>query len=150
MAGVVLSLFFLSPYSLHLLYKLLYLTTMKTPPLFKDIYAFNVLILNTTKGFPRDYKFSLGEELAKRNLSVLSSIQILISDAAEDKLHQIGFMINHLNMIRLLIRLSLDTKCINVNKFSYINEKTEGILKQLHAWQKAQKKKNEHTEKTRS
>jgi hypothetical protein len=123
---------------------------MKTPPLFKDIYAFNVLILNTTKGFPRDYKFSLGDELIKRNLSVLSSIQLLISHATENKMPQINSMINNLHMIRLLIRLSLDTKCINVNKFSYINEKIEGILKQLHAWQKAQKKKNEHTEKTRS
>jgi len=123
---------------------------MKTPPIFKDIYSFNVLILNTTKGFPRDYKFSLGEELVKRNLSVLSTIQLLISDATEDKLPQIIAMINNLHMIRLLIRLSLDTKCINVNKFSLINEKIESILKQLHAWQKAQKKKNENAEKTRS
>jgi hypothetical protein len=37
-----------------------------------------------------------------------------------------------------------------VNKFSLINEKIESILKQLHAWQKAQKKKNENAEKTRS
>jgi hypothetical protein len=88
--------------------------------------------------------------LVKRNLSVLSSIQLLISDAKEDKLPQMASMINHLNMIRLLIRLSLDTKCINVNKFSFINENIEGILKQLHAWQKAQTKKNEHAEKTRS
>ena len=145
---VVFSLFFLSPYSLHLLYKLLYLTTMKNPPLFKDIYAFNVLILNTTKGFPRDYKFSLGDELVKRNLSVLSCIQLIISDATEDKQPQIIAMINHIHTIRLLIRLSLDTKCINVNKFSMINEHIERILKQLHAWQKAQKKKNENAEKS--
>jgi hypothetical protein len=121
---------------------------MKNPPLFKDIYAFNVLILNTTKGFPRDYKFSLGDELVKRNLSVLSCIQLIISDATEDKQPQIIAMINHIHTIRLLIRLSLDTKCINVNKFSMINEHIERILKQLHAWQKAQKKKNENAEKS--
>jgi hypothetical protein len=119
---------------------------MKTPPLFKDIYTFNALILNTTKGFPRDYKFSLGDELIKRNLSVLSSIQLLISHATEDKMPQIISMINNLHMIRLLIRLSLDTKCINVNKFSFINENIEGILKQLYAWQKSIQKKSASSE----
>jgi hypothetical protein len=119
---------------------------MKTPPIFKDIYAFNVLLLNTTKGFPRDYKFSLGEELVKRNLSILSSIQLLISDATEDKLPKIITMINNLHMVRLLIRLSFDTKCINVNKFSFINENIEVILKQLHAWKKSLQKKSASSE----
>jgi hypothetical protein len=38
---------------------------MKTPRQFNDIYQFNVLMLHTTKSFPKDYKFSLGERIKK-------------------------------------------------------------------------------------
>lgn len=115
---------------------------MKTPPLFKDIYQFNVLMLNTTKSFPKDFKFSLGNRIKNLTLDALELINNGVSTPSSQKIETIDLLIIKFSNIRLLIRLCVDTKCINVEKFSFINEEIERILKQLYAWQKAQLKKN--------
>ena len=114
---------------------------MKTPPLFKDIYQFNVLMLNTTKVFPKDYKFSLGERIKNYSMDALEMVHELVNEPGP-RLEGIANLLNKIQNIRLLIRLCVDTKCINVEKFSFINAEIERILKQLFAWQKAQLKKN--------
>ena len=115
---------------------------MKTPPLFKDIYQFNVLMLNTTKSFPKDFKFSLGDRIKNLTLDTLELINDGVSTSSSQKIEIINLLIIKFSNIRLLIRLCRDTKCINVEKFAFINEEIEQILRQLYAWQKAQLKKN--------
>ena len=115
---------------------------MKTPPLFKDIYQFNVLMLNTTKSFPKDFKFSLGNRIKEHSLDVLEIINQSIFENKKEKLEFIEAIHKKMQSIRLLIRLCMDTKCINVEKFAFINAEIERILKQLYSWQKAQLKKN--------
>ncbi len=119
---------------------------MKTPPLFKDIYQFNVLMLNTTKAFPKDFKFSLGDRIKNLTMDALELINDGVSTKSSQKTETIDLLIIKFSNIRLLIRLCVDTKCINVEKFSFINEEIERILKQLYAWQKAQHKKSKTSE----
>jgi len=52
---------------------------MKTAPLFKDIYTFNILILNTTKSFPKDYKFSIGERIKNYSMDALEMVHELVN-----------------------------------------------------------------------
>lgn len=118
---------------------------MKTPPLFKDIYQFNVLMLNTTKAIPKDYKFSLGERIKNYSMDALEMIHELVNEPGS-RLEGIANLLNKIQNIRLLIRLCVDTKCINVEKFAFINAEIERILKQLYAWQKAQHKKSKTSE----
>ena len=87
---------------------------MKTPPLFKDIYQFNVLMLNTTKSFPKDFKFSLGNRIKEHSLDVLEIINLSIFENKKEKLEFIEAIHKKMQSIRLLIRLCMDTKCINV------------------------------------
>lgn len=123
---------------------------IKTPQVFKDIYDLNLTILQVTKSFPREYKYSLGEELRKSAIHILEKINPLFSNPSIEKVPVIAENISQMQYLRLLVRLAMDVKCMNTQKFTLLNQQIEKINKQLFAWQKAQVRKTNSTQLPKS
>jgi hypothetical protein len=87
-------------------------------PVYKATYDLLLSIFLFTKEFKREYKYTVGESLKKETLQ----------DAKE-----------HIEVVRLMIRLMKDLHQISLEKFVKINQAVENVSKQLAGWQKSVK-----------
>ena len=118
---------------------------MNPPPLFKDIYSLNVNLLQAVVRFPKDFKYSLGERIKNTGLELLAQLQRNLQAKEVVSVSEMHEMIVLTEHIRILLRLSQDTKCISLKTFSTLNTLIEKIIKQLHGWKNAQARKLKNT-----
>jgi hypothetical protein len=106
-------------------------------PVYKASYDLLLAIFQFTKNFTKEYKYTVGESIKKETIELI--IGIYRANATRDKAAIIEKAREHIEVIRLLVRLMKDLKQINLEKFVTINEKIENVSKQLAGWQKSQK-----------
>ncbi len=106
-------------------------------PVYKASYDLLLGIFMFTKNFGKEYKYTVGETIKKETIALI--ISIYKANATRDKVNVIAIAREHIEVIRLLIRLMKDMKQISVKSFVAVNEKVENVSKQLTGWQKSQK-----------
>jgi hypothetical protein len=88
-----------------------------------------------TKNFSKDYKYTIGESLKKETVELITLIYRANSQRKKADILQEAR--EHIEVIRLFIRLLKDLHQINIKKFIYINKQVETVSKQLTGWQKS-------------
>ncbi len=106
-------------------------------PIYKASYDLLITIFEFTKHFNKEYKYTIGEKLKNETLDMI--VKIYRANSVEKKDVIIQNAREHLEVIRLLLRLAKDLRQITLNKFVDINEKIEIVSKQLTGWQKKYK-----------
>lgn len=106
-------------------------------PVYKASYDLLLVIFQFTKEFNREYKYSVGDSLKNETMGLLLSIYRANATMDRDRRHLLQTAREHVEVIRLLVRVMKDLKQINVRKFVQVNEKIESISRQLTAWQKS-------------
>lgn len=101
-------------------------------PIYKATYDLLKVCTLTIKNFPRDFKFSLGDKL--RNEIVELVVKIYKANSSKNKIEHLDDIIERIQAIKLLIRLSKDLHLLNVKRFSEISELIESISKQTQGW----------------
>lgn len=104
-------------------------------PVYKSSYDLLMEIFELVKHFPREYKYTVGEKLKDEALEMI--MNIYRANTRQQKKDTLQNAREHLEVVRLLMRLTKDMKQINVNRFVDVNKKIENISKQLTGWQKA-------------
>ena len=107
-------------------------------PVYKATYDLLLAIFVFTKNFSREFKYTVGESLKKETIELITLIYR--ANSRRDKSETIQTAREHIEVIRLLIRLMKDMRQIGLKKFVEIKEKVENVSKQLAGWQKSQKK----------
>ena len=103
-------------------------------PVFKKSYDLLLLLISLSANLPKSYKYTLGERLQLEATEMI--INIYKSNTAVDKQEHILKSREHLEAIRLLVRVLHDTKQINLRRMIFLNSLIEEISKQLVGWQK--------------
>lgn len=106
-------------------------------PVYKASYDLLLAIYRMVKHFAREYKYSLGENLKNQAVELLTLIYR--ANSRQDKVETIRSAREHLEVIRLHVRLTKDLHQINTEKFVFINSNIENVSKQLSGWQKSQR-----------
>jgi four helix bundle protein len=104
-------------------------------PVYKASYDLLMEIFELVKHFPREYKYSVGEKLKDEALEMI--MNIYRANTRQQKKDTLQNAREHLEVVRLLLRLTKDMKQININRFVDVNKKIENISKQLTGWQKS-------------
>lgn len=104
-------------------------------PVYKSSYDLLMEIFELVKHFPREYKYTVGEKLKDEALEMI--MNIYRANTRQQKKDTLQNAREHLEVVRLLLRLTKDMKQININRFVDVNKKIENISKQLTGWQKA-------------
>ncbi len=104
-------------------------------PVYKASYDLLMEIFELVKQLQREYKYTIGEKLKNEALEMIMNIYRANTRAQKKDTLQVAR--EHLEVVRLLMRLTKDMKQININRFVDVNKKIEDISKQLTAWQKA-------------
>jgi len=116
-----------------------------TLPLYKVTYDLLKLTTNIIKHFPRDFKYSLGDKL--RNEIVELVVKIYKANSSKIKEPHLEEILERIQAIKLLVRLSKDLHLINVKKFSETSELIESISRQTNGWKKSSVCRGEQNEK---
>jgi hypothetical protein len=87
-------------------------------PIYKTTYELLNLVTKKTKTFPRDFKYSLGDKI--RNECIDLVVFIYKANSTKDKKQFLEQLLERIQVIQLLIRLSKDLHLINVKSFSEI------------------------------
>jgi len=92
-------------------------------------------IFRFTKEFSREYKYTVGENLKNETIELI--ILIYRANSKKDKQETLQRAREHIEVIRLLIRLLKDLQQINLKKYVTINKLVENVSKQITGWQKS-------------
>ena len=103
-------------------------------PVYKASYDLLIDLFELVKHFSREYKYTVGEKLKNEALEML--MNIYRTNTQQQKKDTLQNAREHLEVVRLLMRLTKDMKQININRFVEVNKKIEEISKQLTGWQK--------------
>ena len=104
-------------------------------PIYKQTYDILLRTLVATKDFPREYKFTLGEKL--KNELVELVVHIYRANSAINKKQHIESILERIQAIQLLLRLSHDMKILTRRNYAALSQMTDILGKQAQGWLKS-------------
>jgi len=105
-------------------------------PVYKLGYDLLIAIYNKTGTFSREYKYTIGERLKNEILELLINIYKANKSKKENRVQYIENARQHVEVVRLLLRVIKDLKVIGIKGFVALNVQVEELSKQLASWQK--------------
>ena len=103
-------------------------------PIFQKAYDLNLEIYKTTPNFPREYKYTLGQNIKEIAGNFLDGI--VAANSEEDKSKYFPAMKTQVEQLRIKLRLGYDLKIINSRRLEFLNRLIEEISKQVSGWEK--------------
>jgi hypothetical protein len=101
---------------------------------YKKSYDLLIELFAVYNGLPKSVKYTIGEKLQKKIVAMI--LQIYRANSSHAKVPFILKAREHLEVIRLLIRILFDLKFLGIKRMVMINKMIEEISKQLTGWQK--------------
>jgi hypothetical protein len=103
-------------------------------PVYKATYDLLFAMFDFTKNFSKEYKYTVGESLKKETIGLITLIYS--ANSRTDKQATLQTAREHIEVIRLFIRLMHDMHQIGLKRFVAVNQQVENVSKQLAGWQK--------------
>jgi len=104
-------------------------------PVYKEGYDLLLKLFSLTKDLPREYKYTVGERI--KNHAIDMSMCIYRANSSREKYTYLADAREHIECIRLLVRMLKDLKQIGLKHVVYVHTNIESVSKQLTAWQKS-------------
>ena len=101
-------------------------------PVYKSTYDLNLYFFNLSRGFPKDFKYTLAQDI-KNLLSELLD-QIIIANNIADKKENLQKAEIIVERIKIKNRLLFDVKIMKLSSYKYLAENLIEISKQIEKW----------------
>ena len=105
-------------------------------PIYKTTYELLGAVTRLTAGFPKAYKYSLGEKIRGEVVEMIVYIFKANSSRAERAEHA-GIVLERVQVVELLLRLSRDMRAITIKQFSETVALTDSLGRQAQGWIKS-------------
>ncbi len=105
-------------------------------PVFKDVYKLIIKLFEYTKDFPREYKYTLGQDIKRDGIQLVRSIYR--ANKEKDKRKYLESFLDDFEILKLEIRICADMKILSVSKQAELNLLMDSIGKQITGWRNAQ------------
>lgn len=95
------------------------------------------MLYQDTKKFPKCDRFTIGQKSCDLVLKIIEKMFLTNSKDSNKKIERLKILNSidvKLNILKILIRLSFDTNCINQNKYIQLQEKLQEICKMNGGW----------------
>lgn len=109
----------------------------KQLPIYKTTYELLHLVTQKTKNFPKDFKYTLGNTLRDECVDLV--VFIYNANSKKKKEEFVEKILERVQVVELLIRLSKDMRLINLEAVSQIVILTDSIGRQAQGWLKHSK-----------
>jgi len=104
-------------------------------PVFKDVYKLILKIFEYTKDYPREYKYTIGQDMKRDGIVLVRSIYR--ANKAKNKTEYLEQFLDDFEILKLEIRLYADMKILSIKKQAELSALMEGIGKQITGWRNA-------------
>ena len=104
-------------------------------PVFKDVYKLILLIFEYTKDFPKEYKYTLGQDLKRDGINLVRSIYR--ANKSKSKVEYLEQFLDDFELLKLEIRLCADMKILSIKKQAQFSSLMDSIGKQITGWRNA-------------
>jgi len=104
-------------------------------PVYKDTFDLIQLIYNYTQKFPRDYKYTLGQDMKHDAMQLTRSIYR--ANRAQDKVKRADHLLDFLEdfeLLKLEVRLCAELKLLSIAQQAHLHRKMDTIGKQITGW----------------
>jgi hypothetical protein len=102
---------------------------------FRDVYLLILKVFKYTQGFPREYKYTLGQDMKRDAIALVRSIYR--ANKAKNKTEYLETFLDDFEVIKLEIRLCTDMKILSIKKQAELSALMDGIGKQITGWRNA-------------
>jgi hypothetical protein len=103
-------------------------------PIYKQTYDILLRTMTATKDFPREYKYSLGQKIKDELIELV--VTIYRANSAADKVRHIESILERVQAIQLMMRLSHDMHILPRRHYAALSEMTESLARQAQGWLK--------------
>jgi len=103
-------------------------------PIYKLAYDLLSVTTDITRNIPRDFKRLIGEKVREECVEIL--VLIFRANVARNKTTHIEDLLERLQVVELLLRLSKDKHFISTKQYARAIEITDGIGRQATGWKK--------------
>ena len=103
-------------------------------PIFTKIYELYKIYSQYLVTFPKSKKYTLGEKIDQTILTILELILVAGYLPREQKLPNLQKVSIKLDILKILLRLAQETKCLENNKYQQLVSLTIEIGKMLGGW----------------
>ncbi|MCG8393329.1 MAG: four helix bundle protein [Pseudomonadales bacterium] len=103
-------------------------------PIYKLAYDLLSVTTDITRNIPRDFKRLIGEKVREECVEIL--VLIFRANVARNKTPHIEDLLERLQVVELLLRLSKDKRFISTKQYARAIEITDGIGRQATGWKR--------------
>jgi hypothetical protein len=104
-------------------------------PVYQDTYRLILKIFELTKEFPREYKYTLGQDMKRDGLVLVRSIYR--ANKTKEKREHLEQFLDDFEILKLEVRLCTDLRILSIKKQAQLAGLMEGIGKQITGWRNA-------------
>jgi hypothetical protein len=110
-------------------------------PIYKQTYDLLLRTMTATKDFPREYKYTLGQKIKEELIELV--VMIYRANSAQDKARHIESILERVQAIQLMMRLSHDMRILSRRHYAALSEMTDSLARQAQGWLKGTTKGSE-------
>lgn len=110
-------------------------------PIYRDAYVLLTEIYRTTSKFPRDYKYTLGQDMKRDCLSLFRDLYSANVSVENRAMHLENFL-KSFELLKVEIRLCVDLNVLPIKKLAQLSLIMDDIARQASAWRKKSKKQS--------
>ena len=104
-------------------------------PVYKDTYHLVLIVFEYTKNFPREYKYTLGQDMKRDALNLLRGIYR--ANKHKNRAGHLEVFLDEFELLTLEIRLCVEMKLISLRNQAVLSELMTRISKQVTGWRNA-------------
>jgi hypothetical protein len=104
-------------------------------PIYKQTYDILIRTMTATKDFPREHKFTLGQKIKEELIELV--VTIYRANSAPNKKQHIEQILERVQAIQLLLRLSHDMKILSRRNYAALAQMTDSLGRQAQGWLKS-------------
>ena len=105
-------------------------------PIYRDSYVLLTEVYKETSRFPRDYKYTLGQDMKRDCLSLFRDLYGANIDVENRSKHLEKFLTSF-ELLKIEMRLCVDLNIMSIRKLAEISLIMDSIAKQAKGWRKA-------------
>lgn len=110
-------------------------TESELPVVVGKAYDFSLWLIQKVEGFPRSYRFSVGDRLVAGVIDLL--MRLVDAAYGRDKTSILVEVNGMLNRLRYLLRLAKDLRLLTLDSYGHAAQKAEEIGRMAGGWRKA-------------
>jgi len=103
-------------------------------PIFAKLYDFYKMLNQSLDNFPKAKRYTLGQKIDKTTLDIIELVITAGYLSRGQKLPILQKASIKLDLLKILLRLSQETKCLDNNKYQHLTSFTIEIGKMLGGW----------------